>query len=67
MTLADVIAHHEAATSAQRPTVAATPLGTAIAAGSRFVAAVCALDDRERAEVLSTVVAQLKAVEPVTA
>jgi hypothetical protein len=53
MTLQQLIAHH----------AAATPLGAAIAAGSRVVAAVAALDDRERAEVLSTIVAELRAIE----
>jgi len=67
MTLQQLIDAYEATTAAQHPTVAATPLGTAISAGSRFVSTVAALDDRKRAEVLSTIVAELRAIEPVTA
>jgi hypothetical protein len=65
MTLQQLIAAHHAAQEPRQTAV--TPLGTAIAAGSRFVAALCALDERERAEVLTTVVAQLRVIEPVTA
>lgn len=61
MTLAECIQRHESAQESRETAV--TPLGSAIAAGTRFVAAVAALPDRERAEVLSAILAELRAIE----
>ena len=59
MTLAGCIRRHESAHESRQTAV--TPLGTAISAGTRFVTAVAALD-----EVLACLLADLKAIEPVT-
>jgi hypothetical protein len=65
VTLTECIQRHESAQESRQTAV--TPLDAAIAVGSRFVAAICALDDRERATVLSTILDELRAIEPATA